>query len=86
MTVNSPSPGCTTPNAPAGNHDPDGIPAGVLGRPEDFGTLAVLVSSEHARYLTGTAIHVDGGARTLVCCERHRGEREGRVNPPITAS
>ncbi len=40
----------------------DGIPAGMLGRPEDFGAIAAFVSSEHARFLTGTAIPVDGGA------------------------
>jgi 3-oxoacyl-[acyl-carrier protein] reductase len=40
----------------------DGIPAGMLGRPQDFGAIAAFVSSEHARFLTGTAIHVDGGA------------------------
>ena len=45
-----------------GNRDPDGIPAGTLGQPQDFGAIAAFVSSEHARFLTGTAIHVDGGA------------------------
>jgi 3-oxoacyl-[acyl-carrier protein] reductase len=34
----------------------------MLGRPEDFGAIAAFVSSEHARYLTGTAIQIDGGA------------------------
>jgi 3-oxoacyl-[acyl-carrier protein] reductase len=34
----------------------------MLGRPEDFGAIAAFVSSEHARFLTGTAIPVDGGA------------------------
>ena len=28
----------------------------------DLGAIAAFVSSEHARFLTGTAIHVDGGA------------------------
>ncbi len=64
VTVNSLQPGMhdTERVRQLGNRDPDGIPAGVLGRPEDFGALAAFVSSEHARYLTGTAIHVDGGA------------------------
>jgi 3-oxoacyl-[acyl-carrier protein] reductase len=64
VTVNSLQPGMhdTERVRQLGNRDTDGIPAGVLGRPEDFGALAAFVSSEHARYLTGTAIHVDGGA------------------------
>jgi 3-oxoacyl-[acyl-carrier protein] reductase len=45
-----------------GHAGADGIPAGMLGRPEDFGAIAAFVSSEHARFLTGTAIPVDGGA------------------------
>jgi 3-oxoacyl-[acyl-carrier protein] reductase len=39
-----------------------GIPAGFIGDPADFGRIAAFVCSEHARYLTGTAIQVDGGA------------------------
>jgi 3-oxoacyl-[acyl-carrier protein] reductase len=64
VTVNSLQPGMhdTERVRQLGNRDPDDIPAGVLGRPDDFGALAAFVSSEHARYLTGTAIHVDGGA------------------------
>jgi 3-oxoacyl-[acyl-carrier protein] reductase len=39
-----------------------GIPAGMIGDPADFGQVAAFLCSEHARYLTGTAIQVDGGA------------------------
>jgi len=38
------------------------VPAGTLGRAEDFGAFAAFLCSEHARYVTGTAIPVDGGA------------------------
>jgi 3-oxoacyl-[acyl-carrier protein] reductase len=38
-----------------------GIPAGTIGEPADFGALCAFVCSEHARFLTGTAIPVDGG-------------------------
>ena len=41
-----------------------GIPAGVLGRPEDFGRIAAFLCSESASFLTGTAIPIDGGAYT----------------------
>ena len=38
------------------------VPAGTLGRAEDFGAFAAFLCSEHARYVTGAAIPVDGGA------------------------
>lgn len=38
------------------------IPAGALGREEDFGAVAAFLCSEAARYITGAAIPVDGGA------------------------
>jgi 3-oxoacyl-[acyl-carrier protein] reductase len=40
------------------------IPAGVLGQADDFGRIAAFLCSESARFLTGTAIPVDGGAVT----------------------
>jgi 3-oxoacyl-[acyl-carrier protein] reductase len=64
VTVNSLQPGIhdTERVRDLGNADTSGIPAGMMGRPEDFGAIAAFVSSEYARFLTGTAIHVDGGA------------------------
>ncbi len=38
------------------------IPAGELGRPEDFGRVAAFLCSDAARFVTGSAILVDGGA------------------------
>jgi 3-oxoacyl-[acyl-carrier protein] reductase len=38
------------------------VAAGELGDPADFGRIGAFVCSEHARFLTGTAIQVDGGA------------------------
>lgn len=38
------------------------VPAGALGRPSDFGAVAAFLCSEHARFVTGAAIPVDGGA------------------------
>jgi 3-oxoacyl-[acyl-carrier protein] reductase len=39
-----------------------GIPAGVVGRPDDFGRIAAFLCSEPASFLTGAAVPVDGGA------------------------
>ncbi len=38
-----------------------GIPAGFVGRPQDFGAIVAFICSEQAKYLTGAAINVDGG-------------------------
>ncbi len=38
------------------------VPAGFIGDASDFGAIAAFVSSEAAKYVTGTAIPVDGGA------------------------
>jgi 3-oxoacyl-[acyl-carrier protein] reductase len=37
------------------------VPAGRLGRPEEYGDLVTFVCSERAAYLTGTTIPLDGG-------------------------
>jgi 3-oxoacyl-[acyl-carrier protein] reductase len=42
-------------------HAPEGVPAGRLGKPEEFGDLAAFLSSDRAGYLTGTVIPLDGG-------------------------
>lgn len=39
-----------------------GIPAGVVGQPDDFGRIAAFLCSEPASFLTGAAVPVDGGA------------------------
>lgn len=39
-----------------------GIPAGFVGQPEDFGTIVAFLCSEPAKFLTGAAINIDGGA------------------------
>ena len=38
------------------------VPTGELGRPEDFGRVATFLCSDAARFITGSAILVDGGA------------------------
>jgi 3-oxoacyl-[acyl-carrier protein] reductase len=39
----------------------EGIPAGRLGQPEEFGDLVAFLCSERAAFLTGTVIPLDGG-------------------------
>jgi 3-oxoacyl-[acyl-carrier protein] reductase len=38
------------------------VPVGTLGSPDDFGATVAFLCSEHARFLTGASIPVDGGA------------------------
>jgi 3-oxoacyl-[acyl-carrier protein] reductase len=38
------------------------VPAGAIGEPADFGSYAAFLCSVQARYVTGTATQVDGGA------------------------
>lgn len=67
VTVNSLLPGLHATERIAALHgSPEGlaagVPAGFIGDPGDFGQIGAFVCSEQARYLTGTAIQVDGGA------------------------
>ena len=43
-----------------------GIPAGVTGDPGDFGQIVAFLCSEQARFVTGAAVNVDGGANAAV--------------------
>jgi 3-oxoacyl-[acyl-carrier protein] reductase len=38
------------------------VPAGTIGDPDDFGHIAAFLCSDHAKYITGASIPVDGGA------------------------
>ena len=38
------------------------IPAGRYGDPVEFASMAVFLASDHASYITGTTISIDGGA------------------------
>ena len=39
----------------------EGVPAGRIGQPEEFGDLVAFLSSDRAAYLTGAVIPLDGG-------------------------
>jgi 3-oxoacyl-[acyl-carrier protein] reductase len=69
VTVNSLLPGLHETERLTQLHDGDGldglaagIPAHAIGRAEDFGSVLAFLCSEPARYVTGTATPVDGGA------------------------
>ena len=38
------------------------VPAGVVGDPADLGSVIAFLCSEHARFVTGVGLAVDGGA------------------------
>jgi 3-oxoacyl-[acyl-carrier protein] reductase len=40
----------------------ENVPAGRLGRPEEYGDLVAFLCSERAAYITGVVIPIDGGA------------------------
>jgi 3-oxoacyl-[acyl-carrier protein] reductase len=66
VTVNSLLPGLHATERIAalhggGGNPAAGVPAGVIGDPADFGQVAAFLCSEHARYITGSALAVDGG-------------------------
>lgn len=65
VTVNSALPGAHATDRiralNGGNPDVSHIPVGALGRPEDFGNTVAFLCSDHARFITGTALALDGG-------------------------
>jgi len=67
VTVNSLQPGLhATERLTALHGDADslgaGVPVGHVGDPADFGAVVAFLCSQHAGYVTGAAIPVDGGA------------------------
>jgi 3-oxoacyl-[acyl-carrier protein] reductase len=66
VTVNSLQPGLHATERLTALHGDDndpaaGIPARRLGDPAEFGALAAVLCSQHAGFVTGAAIPVDGG-------------------------
>jgi len=70
VTVNTAQPGYHATDRvkglfPAGQ-TPDvsklGIPAGVVGQPDDFGKVVAFLCSEPAKFITGAQVPIDGGS------------------------
>ena len=70
ITVNAICPGgfMTAPNIRWSHDAPEmiagfrqQIPCGDFGQPEDLGPLAVYLASDASRYVTGSAVVIDGG-------------------------
>ena len=60
VTINSVQPGRhDTERLQALGHHDDSAP---IGRPEDFGAVVAFLCSEQAKFLTGAAVHIDGGS------------------------
>jgi 3-oxoacyl-[acyl-carrier protein] reductase len=67
ITVNSVQPGFHATNRILDLHDDlegleRSVPARTIGRPEDFGAIVTFLCSDPARFVTGTAVPVDGGS------------------------
>ena len=68
VTVNSVQPGLHATDRLLQLHDGDvdgaarTVPTRTIGRPEDFGAVVAFLCSDHARFINGTAVPVDGGA------------------------
>jgi 3-oxoacyl-[acyl-carrier protein] reductase len=68
VTVNSVQPGSHATDRLRALHGGDltaaaaAVPVGEVGDPDDFGAVVAFLCSEHARFITGAAVPVDGGA------------------------
>ena len=68
VTVNSVQPGSHATDRLRSNWGGDltaaaaAVPTGELGRPDDFGAVVAFLCSDQARFITGAALPVDGGA------------------------
>ena len=69
VTVNSLQPGLHLTDRVRSMHDgevpagaADGIPTKTFGDPDDFGQIAAFMCSDAAKFITGAAIPIDGGA------------------------
>jgi 3-oxoacyl-[acyl-carrier protein] reductase len=68
VTVNSVQPGLHATNRLLALHGGDpsavaqGVPTRTVGDPDDFGNVVAFLCSEHAKFITGAALQVDGGS------------------------
>ena len=62
-------------------HIPNWIPLGRFGTPQDMASGILFLASPHAAWITGTALHIDGGA--LAAAGWYRDPRGTWTNLPV---
>jgi len=62
-------------------HIPNWIPLGRFGTPQDMASGILFLASPHAAWITGTALHIDGGA--LAAAGWYRDPRGVWTNLPV---
>jgi NAD(P)-dependent dehydrogenase (short-subunit alcohol dehydrogenase family) len=63
------------------HHVPRWVPLGRFGQPEDMAAGILFLASPHASWITGTSLHIDGGA--LAAGGWYRDPRDVWTNMPV---
>lgn len=62
VTVNSVQPGLHRTDRVTALYGEGGAGSAPMGEPDDFGAVVAFLCSDHARFITGAQLHIDGGA------------------------
>lgn len=63
------------------HHVPRWVPLGRFGQPQDMASGVLFLASDHAAWITGTTLHIDGGA--LAAGGWYRDPRDVWTNLPV---